>query len=183
MNKFAPKLLLLPKVLFILFIVIINLRSVNSYSQYITPVEFNSGGNESISGDITLSSSIGGFAVTTFINDTIYLTQGYQQVDSLSTIVKGIDNKVIIKAFPNPCTRFISIKLTNLEFSKTCTVEIFSSMGKASKIYSNVALENEVPIKIKVSDFDSGLYVIKITEKGSNKPVGQIKILKLTESK
>jgi hypothetical protein len=168
------------RITFLCFIVLC--KTIIAYSQSITPVDLNSGGTEIIENDIYLTFTVGGVAVNTISKDTFYLTQGYQQVDISSSAIITIDH-INIATFPNPCVSYVYISLKNFTEIANCSIEILSSSGKESKIISNKLFIRDIPTKIGLVELEAGLYIVKITNKGTNNILGCFKILKLNELK
>jgi len=154
-----------------------------AYSQYLTPIEINAGSNEINTDNLIFSSSLGSFAVTSISFDSILFTQGFQQTDTFFTSKVIFDSTTQITAYPNPCINYVSIYLKNLKQPTNSIIEIYSSLGKINRIVTPILMENNIPVKVWISNLDAGIYVIKIFEHRSNRPIGNIKILKISASK
>jgi hypothetical protein len=165
------------KLLFLLFFTAILINTVQS--QLLTPAEYNSGGQETIIDKTVYSYSIGGLAVTTFSDEDQSITQGYQQIDSIIVNAIYIDPKTHISGFPNPSKDNIEIILSNLDEPVCCYIELVSPLGLPIRLGNVYCFEDELPVEVSISHFDSGIYWINLIDKNSNRIVGTLKIIKV----
>ena len=125
---------------------------------------------ETISGSI--SWTIGEPVIETFSNETNILTQGFQQSKlTVTNITENQFNGIEINAFPNPTNDFILVK-TKTNNKTNMDICLFDLKGNL--IFKQKMINKEQ--NIKMNNYNSGTYILKITE--NNKEIKTFQIIK-----
>lgn len=131
-----------------------------------------SSGNDIINGNIQVSSTIGQFLGATNLSNSIYLTEGFQQVDPITVLATLPELEQKIKIFPNPTTDLIAIESSSIVGKGS--YQLANMDGKIVKSADNVdfSITQEVPMH----QHADGVYLltIKMPEQASK----QFKIIK-----
>ena len=127
------------------------------YSQSIQKFSIDSGGASIISGNLEILYTVGEVNLQEYHVNNLYISEGF--IDNLILGTLGINDKFsseyFIHVYPNPVSEFIYIK-SNFPINN---IEIYNILG--SKVLETTSL------KIDASNFQSGMYLIKInSEKG-----------------
>lgn len=101
-----------------------------------------------------MSFSVGQLAQSSYSSDNIYVNEGIQQPDVITTQIVEIEN-INISVFPNPVFSFINIYS---DVTEDITVIIYSADGKImlNQLYN-------MPAKINVESFAAGNYLVKLS--------------------
>jgi len=110
-------------------------------AQTLSPQVISSGGNYGSSSVGTISYTIGQpSAVTTATSSNAILTQGFQQVDNLSTGISQVSANVLnnMLLYPNPASNLINLKCNFIKAGNLQAI-IFNSLGQQIKTIQNIA--------------------------------------------
>lgn len=142
-------------------------------SQSLVPTLMGTTGDFKTAG-YSLSYSVGELSVTTLSGGDYFLTQGFQQPDSVFTIIGGPQT---IEAFPNPVSTNLTINIF-IEESPEFWVEIYNIKG--SKVYQEkyTGVYYGSRKKIDFQEFPKGLYFVKIYST-NGKSMEKFKIVKM----
>lgn len=133
-----------------------------------------SSGNVIVSGQGTVSWSVGQIVYTTNIETTGSVAQGVQQAFEISDVT-GIeetnDGNILVSAYPNPATDFLLLRVDNSEISNI-SFQLFNMSGKL--VEGRQLSNNETSIDF--SNLESGIYYLKVIE--NSKEQRTFKIIK-----
>ncbi len=114
----------------------------------------------------SLSYTIGEPVTTTLAGyqGTVFLTQGFQQPDSLSLV--SVDQphltQLSYRVFPNPSSRWVFVELSS-EVPLKLTLSLFDAKGKATNVASqNLQVIGEVQTKVDLSGLPYGIYMLRL---------------------
>jgi hypothetical protein len=154
-----------------------------SFGQKLGPTVIASAGTEYSVDDLRISYTIGELVVPTFSTTDYYLTQGYQQ--PVKFMISGINNDpgtdVNVKIFPNPTSKFVYIKITDMSLPVDCQIEVYNMFGQRIllPIQRSRVNNNGENIKIDLSNVTRGTYFIRILEKEIQKKYTDFKVVKI----
>jgi hypothetical protein len=121
-----------------------------------------SGGNVVVSGQGTVSYSVGQVVYTTSTETTGSVSLGVQQAYEISDVT-GIEETsnghILVTAYPNPATDYLLLKVDNSDISNT-SYQLFNMSGKL--VECRQLSNNEASIDF--SNLDSGIYYLKVIE-------------------
>ncbi|MBA7582072.1 hypothetical protein ES708_23992 [subsurface metagenome] len=133
------------------------------FGQQITPEVIVSSGNYHEGSNVSIAWSLGEIVIETLTENTITLTQGFQQPYYSITSIKEIkDDRINISVFPNPTNDFIKVQIDNPK-GLQIIVEISDATGrilKNSKIINNSGIE-----EFDLLSLTPGIYFLKIWSK------------------
>jgi len=147
---------------FVFFLASVILSNSFSYSQEVV----SSDGNFIVGSGGSLSWTLGEMISETFENQSLYLTQGFQQPDlgSLGSSSLLLNNDISI--YPNPFTTFIN--LSGKSINSTFILKMYDSQLR-------LVLETEFffhsannPVVIPLSNLPNGLYILSIKNENRN---------------
>ena len=130
------------------------------------------GGNASGSGG-TVSYTIGQIVYSTNTGTSGSVAEGVQQPYEIS-VVTGIDLtavSLIVSAYPNPTTDFLTLKVDNSDFS-ALSFDLYDINGKLLQSQKIEGSET----RIEMSNLIVATYFVKVTK--SNKEIKTFKIIK-----
>ncbi|MBN2349950.1 MAG: T9SS type A sorting domain-containing protein [Bacteroidales bacterium] len=124
--------------------------------------------------NLVMEWSLGECVIETFSATNIMITQGFHQNNYIiSSVFQESNLNGIISAYPNPVTSDINIYFEiDLNIRK---IELYNVSGQ--KVLSETIPEKQVSTKINMTMFDSGVYMIKISD-SNNKQLSIVKIVK-----
>lgn len=128
-------------------------------------------GNDIASGNVTVSSTIGQPLGATTLSNSIYLIEGFQQVDPITVLATLPKLEQKIRIFPNPTTNHISI---SSEGTGVGGYQLVNMDGKVVKSAENVdfSTTQEIPMHLQA---DGVYFLIIMVPEGESK---QFKIIK-----
>ncbi len=113
-----------------------------------------------IQGDASFE--VNGLAVASFKSD--------DNIETVNTGIESISNSLEMKLIPNPASEQLNIhlnKLSQLNANQSIRLELFGIDGKQiALVYEGKAKENQM-IQYNVSSLNSGVYILKLTNKES----------------
>lgn len=167
----------------IILIITISLYfTVCGYNQQLTPIEFNTAGNEIKNNNFILTYTIGGTFSNSLNNNDKILTQGFQQSVSFSPawINDNFYTKIEISAFPNPSMNEVNILIKNLPYPVLCYFEIYNLSGEKifipGKFYK---MFNGQEITLDLRSLASGCYLVHLINKEDYMHIAYFKLIKL----
>ncbi|MBI5541057.1 MAG: T9SS type A sorting domain-containing protein [Bacteroidia bacterium] len=133
---------------------------------------------DSITGTLTMHpTSIGKFAIGIKIEEWKKINNNYILIGSiLRPMLLNVDSlwsvnttelSSLFDIFPNPCINDIFISISGIQNDKQSSVCIYNILGKKIRTMANINKQSNEIIKIDVSDFSSGIYLIEY--KNNNK--------------
>ena len=129
-------------------------------------------GTNSVSGDLSMSWTLGEAFILTLGNGEIILTQGFQQYfPSVTNIVDNTDYECQVNVFPNPFSDYLRISLEKVE-QHSYTYKLTDMHGtviKQGKLGDNV-------YEIRTGNLPAAIYILNIVTDYSN--IKRIKIIK-----
>lgn len=131
------------------------ITQVTSYSGYDGAPSWSSDNKivfESTTGDPDVSSGSTLWIIEAPVNGTV----------GIETTNDNRINDIII--YPNPARNFLKVLLNKCNFKNNVTLKIYNSIGQLVKEYC-IKINNENVITKNISDFDSGIYYITISDK------------------
>ena len=133
-------------------------------SQSITPQVVSSNGNFSSASWGSLSSTVGEAAIVTLQSTGNFLTQGFQQPQTLSVGVYSPKNSNdVVTVFPNPAINFTLIDVIS-ESSGTANFQLFDIQGKIIQNGSfDVIGGAQNQHRVLLNNLASGMYLISVT--------------------
>lgn len=140
-----------------------------SIAQSLLPAVISSSGNSFNDGVSQLDFTIGEVATAPFINGSNNLTQGFHQPDLLITSITTSETNYLINIFPNPTTEVLQLNFEDLK--EIVIIELFSVEGKLLQTQQVSAAVN---IRINMSEYSSGTYLLSIKDTSSKVKTYQI---------
>ena len=132
------------------------------------------GGNAWVSGQGSVSYSVGQVAYTTYVGTTGSIAQGVQQPFEIS-VVSGMkeadDINLLVSAYPNPATDYLILRVNHFEISNL-SFQLFDIDGRL--LMSKILSGNET--SIDMSDLVPAIYFLKVIER--NKEIKTFRIIK-----
>ncbi len=155
----------------------VSVLSVISFGQSLTPDVIATSGDYFVNENASLSWTLGEAVIETFSNESLMLTQGFQQ--SYYQIVSVNDPENLnfhVKVFPNPAKDFVNIEITSEEKSTLLKLEIFDFLG-------NCLLERDImnetfKERVDLSSYATNMFLLKVTNIHSSR-THSFKILKV----
>ena len=147
-------------------------------AQKLTPHVFASAGNQTITGGISFSYTIGQL-ITPTVGVNKMLNQGFQQFVKIYNKPQVENSPAFnIKVFPNPSSDFVYVNMQSKE-EYECTVQIFDILGKTypADLRKN-KLGNGKTLQLNIARLSNGQYYVRIIPKGSNQNLLSFTIIK-----
>jgi hypothetical protein len=156
---------------YILFLLTISF-TLSSGAQ-IMPQVIASAGGYNVSGDMSVSWTVGETITTTFKSGDLILTQGFHQQLILATVEENIDVTVSIKVFPNPAGEVLKIQFET-PVDGEIVLSVFDSQGKL--FIRDVVESSMVEKQIDLQDIPAGTYFLRLIQ---GKFINVYKVVKL----
>ena len=140
-----------------------------SYSQIITQEIYAVGGDYFSQINGSLDWTMGEFMIDTYTNGSNFLTQGFHQgsEEAVISIVEVFQNTTY-KAYPNPTTGELTIAVSGLT-NENVNREV-QILDIAGKILKKETWQHTNTIKLDLSEYATGYYLIRVLGSGSQKP-------------
>jgi hypothetical protein len=147
-----------------------------SFGQTLERQTIGASGTDFSNSSIIVSQTVGELAVTSFSNSSIVVMEGFQQNTPISTSLIELEVQVEVKAYPNPTSDFLDIKI-NSEESLTLSIEIRDITGRKLHFQKeNVRVNGSYLESLDLSNLSSGNYLVSLLSK--NAQIGSFKIIK-----
>ena len=152
-------------------------------TQTLEPYVIASAGKQVSNNGISLSYTIGEPVVATFrsSDNSKILTQGFQQPNDI--IISGIDNSNLnfnVTFFPNPTRDIVNIRIFNSIPDRKFSIIFLDRIGQILEIPISKKTINKIEnIKIDLTDFDEGIYLVLIIDEVLKIKYADFKITKL----
>ena len=131
-------------------------------AQQLTRTVVSSGGSYLSVGGYTLSATVGEIAVTTLRSENHILTQGFQQPDTIIKVgIKETGLDWSITAYPNPVSRFLSIRFDVAE-PLDLNIEIMDIAGRKQMIRERYYVTRGDVETFDLSGLSRGVYLVRI---------------------
>lgn len=144
---------------YVFFLASVLLSNAFSHSQEV----ISSDGNFIAGSGGSLSWTLGEMISETFENQTLYLTQGFQQPDlgSLGSSSLLLNNDISI--YPNPFTTFIN--LSSKSINSTFILKMYDSQLRLVLEMEFFFHSENNPVVIPLSNFPNGLYILSMSNR------------------
>jgi len=132
------------------------------------------GGNAWVSGQGSVSYSVGQVVYTTYTGTAGSIAQGVQQpyeISVISGIEEARDMNLLVSAYPNPATDYLILRVNHFEISNL-SLQLFDIDGRL--LMSQIPSGNET--SIDMSNFVPAIYLMKVLER--NKEIKTFRIIK-----
>jgi hypothetical protein len=119
-------------------------------------------GTTSQVGDVTLDWSVGEVVTTTYENNNVVLTQGYQQGElSVVSIADPDQMQLAIKAYPNPVVQALTIEMNE-------TGKDYKLYNFAGQIVATGTIEQTKTV-LEFGSYEPGTYFLQIDDTKTHK--------------
>ena len=152
-------------------------------AQTLEPYVIASAGKQVSNSGKSLSYTIGEPVVTTFRSsgNLHILTQGFQQPKDI--IISNIDNSNLnfnVTFFPNPTRDIVNVKIFNNIPDRKFSIILLGRIGQILEMPINrKSINNIENIKIDLTNFNEGIYLVLIFDEESKIKYGDFRIIKL----
>lgn len=130
------------------------------FAQTIERSVFAASGNYTKTSTLSLSSTLGEVFAATLNSSSTVLTQGFQQPTIAGGVgVSELENNSFL-VYPNPFHNVINIKST---FKGNYTLKVVDVLGRNLYVdFSNNNLISNLNVELNMSDYESGMYFLKL---------------------
>lgn len=138
-------------------------------AQSLSPDVIATAGTSFTDGTSQLDWTLGEPTTATFSAGTDILTQGFHQPNLLATAINNVETEYSLLVYPNPSIDYIQLQFQNL--NDAVTVRLLSSDGK---LLQSQELKKTSEIKIDMSMYASGTYLLSVTDNQSKVKTYQV---------
>jgi len=137
------------------------------FCQQITPEVIVSSGNYIKNDNISITWSLGEIAISTLTDNTMTLTQGFQQpyywITSITELKK--DDRINVLIFPNPTNDFIKVQITNPE-GLQILFKMSDVNGRVLLNYKTIDISGIQEFDLQ--DYAPGIYLLRVWSNDMN---------------
>ncbi len=132
-----------------------------------------SAGRYDVSGNISVSWTLGETIIPTYTNGDLVLTHGFQQQLLVTSVEENLDIPVKVKVFPNPASEVVNIQFETA-LDQEIIIIVLDSQGKIIKrdLIETTTTEKQ----INLQEMAPGIYYIRLTK---GRLVNVYKVVKL----
>lgn len=140
--------------------------SVNVFSQDIPQHVIGTAGDHYSNVTAAVSWTVGEAATATLTNSTVTLTQGFQQGNlTVSNLAKQVMADFLLKAYPNPVLDILILETEEQQ-------HMYQVINMQGEVVLNGEI-NSAKEEIDFTDLPSGVYLLSVDQKQTNKIIKQ----------
>lgn len=149
-------------------------------SQNIDQQVLGTSGREVQQGPVQLSFTVGEVATSSFSQDTLYLTQGYQQViPEGSTALESPFSNMDFLVYPNPFSDVVTIRWVDEALAGDLMLHWTDAAGRSVLTQSLEWIAAGAEVQLDVRDLPPGAYQVRMTTSDAV-PVAAFQLIRIT---